>query len=157
MSAYTGVYMSDIFHTLAYACTIRNSVTGPLRNVVKCGKYSLANFVYFCIACGNCFSAQMYKICELCKAIFSPHYFIYINITLYIHYYILLLYITIILYLHYFISFFLLSLWLYFSTTFCRFTTFSMFFSSCDDLFASPCIVLKLVYNGNCLLWHTSQ
>jgi hypothetical protein len=28
-----------------------------LRNVVKCGKYSLAkftNFVYFCIACGNC-------------------------------------------------------------------------------------------------------
>jgi hypothetical protein len=31
--AYVSVYrrMSDIFHTLAYACTIRNSVTGPLR------------------------------------------------------------------------------------------------------------------------------
>jgi hypothetical protein len=32
--AYVSVYrrMSDIFHTLTYACTIRNSVTGPLRN-----------------------------------------------------------------------------------------------------------------------------
>jgi hypothetical protein len=31
--AYVSVYrrMSDIFHTLTYACTIRNSVTGPLR------------------------------------------------------------------------------------------------------------------------------
>ena len=30
--AYVSVYrrMSDIFHTLTYACTIRNSVTGPL-------------------------------------------------------------------------------------------------------------------------------
>ena len=30
--AYVSVYrrMSDIFHTLAYASTIRNSVTGPL-------------------------------------------------------------------------------------------------------------------------------
>jgi hypothetical protein len=30
--AYLSVYrrMSDIFHTLTYACTIRNSVTGPL-------------------------------------------------------------------------------------------------------------------------------
>jgi hypothetical protein len=29
--AYVSVYrrMSDIFHTLTYACTIRNSVTGP--------------------------------------------------------------------------------------------------------------------------------
>jgi hypothetical protein len=24
--------------------------------------------------------------------------------------------------------------------------------SSCGDLFASPCLVLKLVYNGNCVL-----
>jgi hypothetical protein len=32
-----------------------------LRNVVTCGKYSLAkfaNFVYFCIACGNCYHFQ---------------------------------------------------------------------------------------------------
>jgi hypothetical protein len=95
MSAYTGVYMSDIFHTLAYASTIDNSVTGPLRNVVKCGKYSLANFVYFCIACGNCFSAQMYKIWEICKAIFYitlfylyKHYIIYTLLyIIIIHYY----------------------------------------------------------------------
>jgi hypothetical protein len=34
--AYVSVYrrMSDIFHTLAYASTIRNSVTGPLN--LKC-------------------------------------------------------------------------------------------------------------------------
>jgi cytochrome b561 len=33
--AYVSVYrrMSDIFHTLTYACTIRNSVTGPLPGV----------------------------------------------------------------------------------------------------------------------------
>jgi hypothetical protein len=35
---YVSVYrrMSDIFHTLAYASTIRNSVTGPLVYVNDC-------------------------------------------------------------------------------------------------------------------------
>jgi hypothetical protein len=35
--AYVSVYrrMSDIFHTLTYACTIRNSVTGPLMCSMK--------------------------------------------------------------------------------------------------------------------------
>jgi hypothetical protein len=34
--AYASVYlrMSDIFHTLAYASTIRNSVTGPLVEIL---------------------------------------------------------------------------------------------------------------------------
>jgi hypothetical protein len=40
-----------------------------LRNVAKCGKYSLAkfaNFVYFCIACGNCYHiwAAFYNISQ---------------------------------------------------------------------------------------------
>ena len=36
--AYVSVYrprMSDIFHTLAYASTIRNSVTGPLPDILQ--------------------------------------------------------------------------------------------------------------------------
>ena len=35
--AYVSVYrrMSDIFHTLAYASTIRSSVTGPLDNKLQ--------------------------------------------------------------------------------------------------------------------------
>ena len=32
-------HMSNFFHTLAYACAIRNSVTGPLKGVV-CFAYS---------------------------------------------------------------------------------------------------------------------
>ena len=42
--AYVSVYrrMSDIFHTLTYACTIRNSVTGPLGRL-----YVIYNFVTF--------------------------------------------------------------------------------------------------------------
>jgi hypothetical protein len=39
----------------------------------------------------------------------------------------------------------------HFATKLCNFTNFSMALSSCGDLFASPCLVLKLVYNGNCL------
>ena len=37
--AYVSVYrrMSDIFHTLAYASTIRNSVTGPLDSIDDAG------------------------------------------------------------------------------------------------------------------------
>jgi hypothetical protein len=39
--AYVSVYrrMSDIFHTLTYACTIRNSVTGPLLRITKIYSY----------------------------------------------------------------------------------------------------------------------
>jgi hypothetical protein len=42
--AYVSVYrrMSDIFHTLTYACTIRNSVTGPLD---KASRGSGSNFL----------------------------------------------------------------------------------------------------------------
>jgi hypothetical protein len=38
----------------------------------------------------------------------------------------------------------------HFATKLCKFTNFSIL-SSCGDLFASPCLVLKLVYNENCL------
>jgi hypothetical protein len=44
-----------------------------LRNVEKCGKYSLANFVYFCIPI-SARNTKVYKMCELCKAIFSAFY-----------------------------------------------------------------------------------
>jgi hypothetical protein len=41
----------------------------------------------------------------------------------------------------------------HFATKLCNFTNFSMLFlAACGDLFASPCLVLKLVYNWNCLL-----
>jgi hypothetical protein len=41
----------------------------------------------------------------------------------------------------------------HFATKLCNFTHFSTYaLSSCGELFAPPCLVLKLVYNGNCLL-----
>jgi hypothetical protein len=35
-----------------------------------------------------------------------------------------------------------------------QFYSFQYALSSCCDLFASPCLVLKLVYNGNCLFFN---
>jgi hypothetical protein len=46
--AYVSVYrrMSDIFHTLAYASTIRNSVTGPLVMI-----FTMPRCLASCLAC----------------------------------------------------------------------------------------------------------
>jgi hypothetical protein len=41
-------------------------------------------------------------------------------------------------------------LYIFLATKLCNFTHFCMLFlAACGDLFASPCLVLKLVYNGS--------
>jgi hypothetical protein len=109
-----------------------------LRNVVKCGKYSLAkfvNFVYFCIACGNCY----YFRPKLNVVGISAHNTKFANFASIQNLRTLQGYI-----------FHILQ---HFTTKLCNFNNFSMYsMLFCGDLFASPCLVLKLVYNGNCLL-----
>jgi hypothetical protein len=104
-----------------------------LQNVVKCGKYSLANFanfVYFCVACGNCYrkwlqfphAIQKYTRFANFARLYFPHF-----------------------------------------TTFCMQPNFAILlilvcsFYSYGDWFASPCLVLKLLYNGNYLLAYTKR
>jgi hypothetical protein len=102
--------------------------------VAKCckmRKYSLAKFatfVYFCIACGNCYHTWAEN-----GSNFRTQYKSIQNLQT--------------------LQGYIFCILQHFATKLCTFTHFSMLFlSSCSDLFASPCLVVKLVYNGNCLL-----
>jgi hypothetical protein len=103
-----------------------------MRKIYSLAKFS--NFVYFCIACGNCYttfgqkmvaiSARIQKYTKFANfaGLYFPHFTTFRNQTL---------------------------------RNFTHFSTFSLrnfTLSSCGDLFASPCLVLKLVYSENCLL-----
>jgi hypothetical protein len=56
-----------------------------LRNVVKLGKYSLANFVYVCITCGNCgaraiFGTALHSACEFVCPFVCPFVSVFASI-----------------------------------------------------------------------------
>ena len=98
-----------------------------LRNVIKCGKYSLAkfeNFVFVCITCGNCYHANA------CGNNFRTQYKSIQNLQT--------------------LQGYIFRILQHFATKLCNFTHFSMLFPEiyffCQDK--------KSVYNGNCLFLH---